>query len=560
MREITSTEVDGVRTLWAPCDGPLHARLAFRVGSADETLGSSGWSHLVEHLALFGIDDAGSHHNGSVDQTTTVFHITGGTDEVRAFLAHVTSALAALPFHRLEQEKSVLAVEGERRGPWLGDPMLVWRFGAVRHGLAALPQWGVRGATAEQLQEWSATRFTRGNAVLVLTGAPPAGLRVELPEGELVPPPPVVEQLDRLPAWFRQDIGGVAAGAIVARSNESVVLAAVAGHLLHERLRTEQALSYSPQTYYERLDATKAHVILYADGAAERLTALTEAFGKLVQEIGVPQPELVGRLVETMIQRRQQAHLRPDELTIAELVSLADDHLYGRQHETPDETLAELRATDPEGVAAVGRDFLRTALYDVPSVRFDTTFFGTAAPLSTVETPAGKSFTHRDAPLVASRMVVGPYGVARWEADQPVGAVRFDRLAGVLAWADGGIALVGVDGTQLPVEPTLWRNGPAARGLVLAKVDPGLVIGLGERPLGTVPYPASTRGQRMRARGRRAARSLGAVALSTLIAVTPGLILVTIGAYVYPFPPVFAGIGAVVLGRAALHWRDLRRS
>ena len=70
MRTVTSldragalhlTEVDGVRTIWAEVPGPLRAGLVLRMGAADETLARRGAGHLLEHLALFGIERPGEH-------------------------------------------------------------------------------------------------------------------------------------------------------------------------------------------------------------------------------------------------------------------------------------------------------------------------------------------------------------------------------------------------------------------------------------------------------------------------------------------------------------------
>ena len=72
---IEQTTVDGVPTLFAPAAGPLRAGLTFRVGRADETLARSGITHLIEHLALFHLNMADYHFNGSTGPVTTDFHL-----------------------------------------------------------------------------------------------------------------------------------------------------------------------------------------------------------------------------------------------------------------------------------------------------------------------------------------------------------------------------------------------------------------------------------------------------------------------------------------------------
>lgn len=46
------TSTSGVPTFWTDGPGRFSAGLVFRVGRVDETLVTSGITHLVEHLAL----------------------------------------------------------------------------------------------------------------------------------------------------------------------------------------------------------------------------------------------------------------------------------------------------------------------------------------------------------------------------------------------------------------------------------------------------------------------------------------------------------------------------
>ena len=92
---IRRTEVDGIRTVLAPAPGPVTAGLFFRVGVADETLATTGITHLVEHLALHrhGVSDL--HYNGATAATYTLFHVTGTPGEVVTYLNGVCEALRA---------------------------------------------------------------------------------------------------------------------------------------------------------------------------------------------------------------------------------------------------------------------------------------------------------------------------------------------------------------------------------------------------------------------------------------------------------------------------------
>lgn len=51
--EVESDVIDGVETFWTDVARPTtSATLVFRAGMADETLTTSGWVHLLEHLAV----------------------------------------------------------------------------------------------------------------------------------------------------------------------------------------------------------------------------------------------------------------------------------------------------------------------------------------------------------------------------------------------------------------------------------------------------------------------------------------------------------------------------
>ena len=198
MTDLHWTETDGVATVWTDVPGPLRAELLFRTGIADETLVTRGLTHLIEHIVLGAIDDPAHHHNGFVGHTLTGFLATGDPEEVAASLLGMCRGLASLPSNRLDAEKHVLEAEDAARSNDLGSELLTWRFGAAGFGLAGLSELGVRSATIERLRDFGAQRFTRGNAVLWLTGPPPPGLRLEFAEGERQPLPP----LEPLPQMF----------------------------------------------------------------------------------------------------------------------------------------------------------------------------------------------------------------------------------------------------------------------------------------------------------------------------------------------------------------------
>src|SRR5581483_10436757 len=98
---LRQTEIDGVPTLIAPTSGPMTAGLTFRVGRSDETLATSGITHLVEHLALHRHGLAEYHYNGASSSTYTTFQAQGSEADIVSYLTGVCESLADMPMHRL---------------------------------------------------------------------------------------------------------------------------------------------------------------------------------------------------------------------------------------------------------------------------------------------------------------------------------------------------------------------------------------------------------------------------------------------------------------------------
>ncbi|MGL4744555.1 MAG: hypothetical protein ACRCXL_09265, partial [Dermatophilaceae bacterium] len=64
---VHADEIDGVAVIWVDSSRPtLRASLVTRAGVVDETLPTTGWTHLAEHLALHDRDRGTFAVNGSV--------------------------------------------------------------------------------------------------------------------------------------------------------------------------------------------------------------------------------------------------------------------------------------------------------------------------------------------------------------------------------------------------------------------------------------------------------------------------------------------------------------
>jgi zinc protease len=498
MIELHWTEADGVAVVWAEAPGPLRAGLLFRAGRADETLATSGHTHLVEHMAFTSMADTLHRHNGMVDIATSGFFTVGDPGEVSAFLASVCHALASVPAERLEEEKRLLKAEAATRPHDVCGHLLVWRFGAAGYGMAGMAELGLHRATIDQLREFSAQRFTSGNAILWLTGPPPAGLRLRLPPGAKRPLPPVAPIQSGYPGCFADDrCGGVAAGAVVPRSCASNLFADIALARLRRQLRVQLAMSYAPAVFYVPLNAEAAHLVLYADADESRRLDLARAFGEIVPRLAEVQDAEVAD-ARARIREHWTGALAPplEERIAGELYRVAMDWLYARDFEPREALETELAAAATEDVAAVGRQAHSSVIYALPGKAPLEPWCGKPIPVSTMPVVKGRETACLDAPVRQERLRYGPEGVSLVWPDGSHCSVHFKHLALALHHEDGCVMLIGHDAATLAIEPTLWRNGHEICGRIRQWVPGELLVEQPPRNESEIPKPSTTTWQR----------------------------------------------------------------
>jgi zinc protease len=507
------TEVDGVPTVWADVPGPLTAGLLIRVGHADETLPTRGHSHMLEHLALFGLDRPGEHSNGQVDATSLLLHTSGGPEEVSAFLARAARQLVEPPTARLQAEKGVLKAEASQRRPHALTELLVWRWGMQDYGLEAADELGLDAITPESVLEWSRRFVARQNAALWFTGPPPAGLSLDLPDGEhRAPPAPRRTALPELPAFFRTGSGHAAFHAMVDRTWESSALASALRARLVDDLRVNRAAAYSPEVGYRPLDAGSAALMAMSDHVDGRAAEVTERLLATLAELA----DTATMPTEAEIAAHRTASRRAMEgmaALPARVSSSAWDLLHGKPVRGIDELYAGLDGLEPEGVRRAARSAGETAVAQVPG-GVDAPSGWQPAPMSTAYPVFGTAFEFRGD---QARLVVGAAGVTFREGPSAI-TVRYDDLAAACTWDDGGRILIGNDGVRLVVEPTLWRRGSAAVREIDGAVPEQAVVSLGARPPDSVPRPAPLSKRLARHRGWILAFAATVVLIGTLYA------------------------------------------
>jgi len=465
-------EIEGVPTLLAPTDGPLHAGLAFRVGMADEELPRRGITHLVEHLALYSAGIADYHYNGATGVRYTYFHMEGSQSEVVQFLNGVCASLRALPTARLAAEKEILRTEAQGRGTGIRARMDLWRYGARGFGTVAYPELAVPTLTEDDLHAWVGRYFTAQNASLwIAANEPPPGLRLELPQGERRPLPTVTSALPSRPAYFRGDEGAVAWDAVVPHSAAAGVFSGVLERVLRRSLRHEAGLSYQVSTDREVLGDGTDLVTAYADALPEKQGAVLGGMVDVLAglRVGRVDPADLAAVVESSVESFEQA-----QRSASQLPGQAIGLLLDRPVLTAEEVVAEIRSVTAVDITAVALAGWRDGLAMIPPGPGAEWAGLVAAPVSSETAVEGAEHPQLGDPAI--RLRVGRAGVSLVREDLAPGTVLFDSCVAVLAWPDGGRRLIGADGITVPVEPTLYAPDAGLTALVDGSIPPGVRI------------------------------------------------------------------------------------
>ncbi|MFE5141617.1 insulinase family protein [Streptomyces fagopyri] len=481
---ISHTTTQGIPTLCAPRPGEITAGLLFRVGRADETLVTSGITHLVEHLALHELGRSDLHYNGATSNTYTHFHVTGTQPEVVTYLNAVCAALRDLPLERLETEKEILRTEAAGRGNGPGTQLPLWRYGAQGYGLSSHSRLGTWNLTPDQVRDWARTRFTRDNAVLWITGdGAPDGLDLTLPAGTRVPAPTASSALPVTPAFIVGDDGHVVFDAVLPRSTAAAVFADVLSRALFRDLRQEGGYSYTAQADYSPRDAGFATLTAYADALPTKQDAVVGGFVDAFARLRA------GRIEQAELDSARGKMLKvydaPD-LGAAMLPSYALNLLTGHPLLSPEEHRAELAAVTVADLREVARAAWADGLLQVPGRDAD---WAGCTPAPRYSSSAVTGTRHQSLEDDRFTLVIGAEGVSLRTPGGPV-TVRYDAVAAMTVRPDGARTLTGLDGFRVSIEPTLYRGvTPAETARVDAGVPASALVRLPARDPEQIPRP-----------------------------------------------------------------------
>lgn len=565
-----------VRELFARRPGTTEGGLLFRVGYADETLPTSGITSLVVALALRAAERPGLDVGASVGPVVTEVRVTGTPDRVRTTLRDVALALSDLPVRHRATETRALA---ERAGEVV--PLPLWRFGHQGYGLGPGRYLGLHRVTDGDLRAWARERFTAADAVVWSRGEEALGPEVPLPgapAGSAARSAPAVpEAAWSLPAEAHAGGTSVIWDAVVPAVPAAPVLAEVARRALFQSLRHDRGWTYDVAASAGLLDGRHAAFRL---SAGLRQETADQATGEFLDTWGrlrhaVPDEELAvarAHLLLTFDEPRQEAvWVREDALLT----------VLGRPVPTPAERRAALEAVTADDVVGLARQAWDTGLLVTP-VREG--WAGTSVvPRGAGEPVEGRSFARLDADAA---VVIGQDG-----ATLRVGAarttVRFADAAAVVAYPDGGRLLVGLDGTEIPFEPTLHDDLTVSdvATLVDDRVSSELVIPVPRERAPERPDRAAIEQRRRSRAARRAAENgrsrlsrVEVVRLIAALALIPGLLVavggvavcagglvltlvawIDVGPQPWGLPVLLAAVGGASGVLTWLCWRGLDR-
>lgn len=478
------TEIDRVPVLWEQGPEPLTAALVFGVGARHETFRTVGVTHLVEHLVMGALPKSALDRNAQVDLLSTAFHATGRPDDVVEFIHQVCAAISELPLDRLELEAGVLKAEGGAPEPPPVAVALVRRYGYRAQGLAGSTGAGIDQVTREQVVEHARRHFTSANAVLVLSGPPPEGLRLTLPAGEAVPLPVAPHLPLDLPGHDHASLDGVSlSGLVDSEPGVAGLLLAVLVDRVTEDLRTNRGIAYEIDGALAPIDVGQNLLTLWTDGHEDRLGDIATAVWATVGRVAADGPT-----DEELDHARSLAAADLDDprAVTGWLHGQALRILVGEPVRTRSDYVELLRAVSPEQVRLAAEQVRDTAVLLVPDtgdVEPDQLQHTDPEPTDdpvigdTVFKRRLASFAPRDL-----RVSIGTSGISM-RVQGAVSSAAWDDVAGV-AHAPGMRAVLLVDGRMMPLlakhlhdSETLFRRIDELSGHLAFHDDPERILG-----------------------------------------------------------------------------------
>ncbi|WP_168404599.1 insulinase family protein [Arthrobacter silvisoli] len=475
------TEIDGVPVFWVAGSEPLTAHLVFRVGVRDETFMTTGITHLVEHLTMSAVQGPRHGRNATVEPSFTSFMTTGKADAVATFIADVCAKLAAPELDRLPVEKKILSAEGGMAAGPVVAGHIRYRYGLKSVGLVGVVPPALNSITEEQVLAHIRNYFTAGNAALVLSGPPPEGLRIPLPQGPRRAPAPQERVALPLPMWFEQPAPLLGLSfEVPATTNEereaACAMAQIACERAHAELRQKNGWIYDIDfTPVFQQDGTGI-MCFEADPPPEHFEETRLGLLRILRELrdnGPTRSEL-DTVVESWEGYDADPAGRFDALTGA-----ARYHLLDVPSLDPAGTLALLRSLGPSQCQeSLGR-LDQSLLIGVPEgVWLQENGLNTEqdpqhAPIK------GQVYRRSIRGTIAglpgsAQLVIGDEGISLTEGNTCT--VRWEDVVGAQRFGDGTLLVIADKGYQLPIRPAWYAKGKEAVQFISAKLGEHMIF------------------------------------------------------------------------------------
>lgn len=551
--EVRHTEVDGVPTFWVDSRRPtLTASLLFRAGLVDEPPTRGGWLHLLEHVALHGPERHGLEVDGSVSSTLTSFDVEGDPLDVVEHLRRTTERLGNVEQAGLDLERSVLASEEREHEPSIVELGLLWRFGVHGPGRVGLRNYALQAADTASLQLMGAEWLTRGNAALVLSGPPPAGLELRLPEGARHPLPDLPPMLEST-GCFVHGFGGVGVHGIVRRSASARMAQRLIDRRTREVIRHRDGLAYS--TNADRVTVAAGQWAMWAEADvdasdAERATYLLLSTIEDLARLGPGPVELDDLRAETTRQARDPF------LGFTWAYASGAAWLERQEEMSPETAVCEDADVTSASVSGAVSELITTSMVGVPDPAIRR-----VVPLPLLDDPTDPEPT---APLGVYRQVLplpGSAVVRTFDGGVHVAAgdlslaFRFDDLAACRSTPHGNRHLLRQDAMTVELNTGIFHRFTELREFIDAGIPADLIV--------RVPDDEDDDDEPLATRGELGKDILSALLWLLLAVAIFGSIaghrfrpdLVSIGTVA-----LIAGIGGVALAASALRTWWQKRS
>lgn len=441
-----------------------------------------GIFHLIEHIAMHGLDDPNLESNASVGLWSTDFKVSGEADDVAAFLTKVCVWLSERELSPLAHEVQVLKAEAAQRATSDMATHLDYRYGPKGVGLPAYPELGLHTVTPQILHAAISRFFTRNNAALALNCAPPPGLRLPLPGGERHAIPTTEMSGLAYPAHVRGSTRFFSASGFLHESIASPVTSAVIERTVGATLRS-QGLSYGTATSIERVSEGGLLLCISADVTPDRWGDGVTLLHDAIAELAADGPDAT--LVEAVRNRHLRA-LSDDPLRVWQAFNSASATLRGGlaiTHEELDEALREL---DQGAIGEEIKRFAAILLIASPQGNESNAAIPFAEGIAS-PSPRGNGTAFRPSAWGdESRLVLSPYTIS--VSSKTTNLTRdLDTAAALLRYPDGARTVIAADGGIAHLEPNLWRKGPSAANLLDRAVPSSVHVDMDPRDPSSIP-------------------------------------------------------------------------